>query len=227
MTIVAASGRGTLQLHYSNRPSAPNRRRHTLSLAGAAPGSAAGPRPIGHRLGHRRRRTRPRRSALPSPSGRGVGGEGQCVAAEVPFFFKQWGGVFKKRNGRSLEGRTWEEMPALGAASAVRCRWRWFLENARTLWPGLANHQHERSFRGQAPAEALVVWGLVWDGIAAGMSATGASRDDSGWRMKHCRNSLLNQFVRSSQFPQVGLVQFIQVGRCSVVDCLCHCQSDC
>lgn len=35
----------------------------------------------------------------------------QCLAAEVPFFFKQWGGVFKSRNGRTLDGRTWEEMP--------------------------------------------------------------------------------------------------------------------
>ena len=35
----------------------------------------------------------------------------QCEEAEVPFFFKQWGGVFKKRNGRVLEGRTWSEYP--------------------------------------------------------------------------------------------------------------------
>lgn len=35
----------------------------------------------------------------------------QCLAAKVPFFFKQWGGVHKKRAGRELEGRTWDEMP--------------------------------------------------------------------------------------------------------------------
>lgn len=35
----------------------------------------------------------------------------QCVAAKVPFFFKQWGGVNKKKTGRTLEGRTWNEMP--------------------------------------------------------------------------------------------------------------------
>ena len=35
-----------------------------------------------------------------------------CLRWEVPFFFKQWGGVFKKRNGRVLDGRTWDEMPA-------------------------------------------------------------------------------------------------------------------
>ncbi len=36
----------------------------------------------------------------------------QCLDAGVPFHFKQWGGVFKKRNGRELDGRTWDEMPA-------------------------------------------------------------------------------------------------------------------
>jgi protein gp37 len=35
----------------------------------------------------------------------------QCVAAGVSFFFKQWGGVNKKRAGRTLDGRTWDEMP--------------------------------------------------------------------------------------------------------------------
>jgi protein gp37 len=35
----------------------------------------------------------------------------QCQSAGVPFFFKQWGGVNKKRTGRILEGRTWDELP--------------------------------------------------------------------------------------------------------------------
>ena len=35
----------------------------------------------------------------------------QCQEANVPFFFKQWGGTNKKRAGRELEGRTWDEMP--------------------------------------------------------------------------------------------------------------------
>lgn len=35
----------------------------------------------------------------------------QCVVAGVPFFFKQWGGVQKKRHGRELDGRTWDEFP--------------------------------------------------------------------------------------------------------------------
>ncbi len=34
-----------------------------------------------------------------------------CVHEQVPFFFKQWGGVFKKRTGRTLDGRTWDQMP--------------------------------------------------------------------------------------------------------------------
>jgi protein gp37 len=37
----------------------------------------------------------------------------QCRRARVPFFFKQWGGVNKKKAGRLLDGRTWDEMPAM------------------------------------------------------------------------------------------------------------------
>lgn len=35
----------------------------------------------------------------------------QCLEANVPFFFKQWGGKNKKKNGRLLEGKTWDELP--------------------------------------------------------------------------------------------------------------------
>ncbi len=35
----------------------------------------------------------------------------RCVDSDVPFFFKQWGGVFKKRTGRTLDGRVWDEFP--------------------------------------------------------------------------------------------------------------------
>lgn len=35
----------------------------------------------------------------------------QCRVFNVPFFFKQWGGFNKKKTGRLLEGRTWDEMP--------------------------------------------------------------------------------------------------------------------
>lgn len=40
----------------------------------------------------------------------------QCRAKEVPFFFKQWGGVQKHRTGRELFGRTFDEMPSVVAA---------------------------------------------------------------------------------------------------------------
>ena len=35
----------------------------------------------------------------------------QCVAAGVPFFFKQWGGFRPKQGGRELDGREWNEFP--------------------------------------------------------------------------------------------------------------------
>jgi len=35
----------------------------------------------------------------------------QCLVQKVPFFFKQWGGINKKKTGRLLNGRTWDEMP--------------------------------------------------------------------------------------------------------------------
>lgn len=35
----------------------------------------------------------------------------QCIKQNVLFFFKQWGGINKKKNGRLLDGRTWDEMP--------------------------------------------------------------------------------------------------------------------
>ena len=41
----------------------------------------------------------------------------------IPFFFKQWGGINKKANGRTLDNRTWDEKPQfllrLTARSAV------------------------------------------------------------------------------------------------------------
>ena len=35
----------------------------------------------------------------------------QCKLANVPFFFKQWGGTNKKKAGRELDGKTYDEMP--------------------------------------------------------------------------------------------------------------------
>ena len=45
----------------------------------------------------------------------------QYLGARVPFFFKQWGGTQKKKAGRELDGRMWDEMPALDSAVAL---WR-------------------------------------------------------------------------------------------------------
>lgn len=42
----------------------------------------------------------------------------QCLAANVPFFFKQWGGVQKKRRGRKLEGTIWNSMPTFELITA-------------------------------------------------------------------------------------------------------------
>ncbi|MCA9705324.1 MAG: phage Gp37/Gp68 family protein [Myxococcales bacterium] len=44
----------------------------------------------------------------------------QCRSASVPFFFKQWGGVHKRRNGRTLRGRTFDELPPDPFGSAPR-----------------------------------------------------------------------------------------------------------
>jgi protein gp37 len=40
----------------------------------------------------------------------------QCVKTGVAFFFKQWGGVFKKKTGRALDARTWDEYPLAAPA---------------------------------------------------------------------------------------------------------------
>jgi len=39
----------------------------------------------------------------------------RCLRYDVPFFFKQWGGVNKSKAGRELNGRAWDEMPVIGA----------------------------------------------------------------------------------------------------------------
>lgn len=35
----------------------------------------------------------------------------RCLRSKVPFFFKQWGGVWKIKTGRKLQGATWDQMP--------------------------------------------------------------------------------------------------------------------
>lgn len=38
----------------------------------------------------------------------------QCLSQQVPFFFKQWGGLRPKTGGRIIEGREWNEFPRAG-----------------------------------------------------------------------------------------------------------------
>jgi protein gp37 len=51
----------------------------------------------------------------------------QCLDANIPFFFKQWGGVRKKAKGRILQGRTHDEYPTrvqhplMSAATRLQC----------------------------------------------------------------------------------------------------------
>jgi hypothetical protein len=44
----------------------------------------------------------------------------QCRAAQVRFFFKQWGGVRKGRYGRVLDGETYDEIP-MGSDRPIAC----------------------------------------------------------------------------------------------------------
>ena len=46
----------------------------------------------------------------------------QCERAEVPFFFKQWGGATAKSGGRVLDGRTWDDQPALRSRDLIAVR---------------------------------------------------------------------------------------------------------
>ncbi len=41
----------------------------------------------------------------------------QCLQAKLPFFFKQWGGVNKKKAGRLLAGEIWSQMPSAFASA--------------------------------------------------------------------------------------------------------------
>lgn len=44
----------------------------------------------------------------------------QCQHSGIPFFFKQWGGRQKSRNGRLLQGRTYDDMPTHAALYSIR-----------------------------------------------------------------------------------------------------------
>jgi protein gp37 len=40
-----------------------------------------------------------------------------CDLSDTAFFFKQWGGVQKKKTGREYLGQTWDELPRMSSAS--------------------------------------------------------------------------------------------------------------
>jgi protein gp37 len=43
----------------------------------------------------------------------------QCEATQIPFFFKQWGGVRKHKTGRQLHGRIYDAQPARTAVAVA------------------------------------------------------------------------------------------------------------
>ncbi len=43
----------------------------------------------------------------------------QCAAQDVAFHFKQWGGTNKKKTGRLLDGRTWDQLPAQSVSEVL------------------------------------------------------------------------------------------------------------
>jgi protein gp37 len=58
-----------------------------------------------------------RTQRAPRPGGLDSRYRDQCQQAGVAFFFKQWGGRNKKKSGRLLEDRTWDEMPTPGESA--------------------------------------------------------------------------------------------------------------
>jgi protein gp37 len=79
----------------------------------------------------------------------------QCEASDVPFFFKQWGGVRKSSSGRELNGRTFDAMPKrmTKAAPTDRVRkamiaqmreWKTEFESTITTDGAAISHQAQR-----------------------------------------------------------------------------------
>jgi protein gp37 len=87
----------------------------------------------------------------------------QCLAARVPFFFKQWGGTNKKKAGRLLEGRVWDEMPRLlarrpaGWWGGFLSRQLWLLRLPRTAKSGGARSRQTTNKRFHLPGHALLL----------------------------------------------------------------------
>jgi protein gp37 len=74
----------------------------------------------------------------------------RCVSAGVPFFFKQWGGVNKKRAGRLVQGRTWDEMPQSLPKNDGSSQEKQPARTGCMVRPGTGGHAHVLdSFGGQ------------------------------------------------------------------------------
>jgi len=65
----------------------------------------------------------------------------QCTDANIPFFFKQWGGVRKKRAGRTLDGRTYDGFPSRlrNPVSPVALAMKW----AKEIQEGYATSRNQ------------------------------------------------------------------------------------
>jgi protein gp37 len=66
----------------------------------------------------------------------------QCQEKQVPFFFKQWGGVQKKRNGRELLGRTFDEFPKRVSNPAPSKSQRLEIQSSLSKIPDIARFLH-------------------------------------------------------------------------------------
>ncbi|GAC1450863.1 MAG: phage Gp37/Gp68 family protein [Isosphaeraceae bacterium] len=70
----------------------------------------------------------------------------RCGASGVPFFFKQWGGVRKGKTGRTLEGRTYDEIPARPVCPV--------LPDSERLAAIVENEQRAEAFRQEQSQES-------------------------------------------------------------------------
>jgi protein gp37 len=68
----------------------------------------------------------------------------RCAAAGVPFFFKQWGGTQKKKAGRTLDGRTYDDLPPITAnpVAPAALRRAWIAEYSAPADPELLQLGH-------------------------------------------------------------------------------------
>lgn len=95
-----------------NRSAERNEFAHQIFVIGAVAEQVAQPCPSRNRLGHSWRGVGTWQTGdQPGLGARDSGPLPKSESQYVPFFFKQWGGVFKKRTGRVLDGRAWEEFP--------------------------------------------------------------------------------------------------------------------